>query len=85
MLVEMIPVDDPTDFPVDEARCTNRDAKVDPIYRYSPGDRSQIVFIRACLVVDPVTPLMGLALAMPKDSTGGVKMVAASAFMNEPG
>ena len=84
LLVEMIPINKSSDFPNDSARCVNRETKVNPIFRYTPGGRSQVVFMRACVIVDLITPLMGLALALPKDSSGGFALVSSTAFMNEP-
>ena len=84
LLVEMIEIDSPADFPDDTARCIDRSGTVAPIIRYSQGERSEVMYIRACVVTDPLTPLIGLALALPKDATGGFSLVSASAFMNEP-
>jgi len=52
---------------------------------YTGGQRSQIVFARACYVVDPLVPGLGYGLALPKDSTGGVRLTSRFAFVNEPG
>ncbi|WP_224000874.1 TadE/TadG family type IV pilus assembly protein [Aureimonas sp. SA4125] len=83
--VEMVQINTPADFPTDAARCVDRSGAVNPTLRFSNGERASIMYVRACAVVDPVTPLMGLALALPKDSTGGYRLVSTSAFMNEPG
>ena len=84
LLVEMIPINKPGDFPSDSARCVNRKTNINPVFRYTPGARSQVVFMRSCVIVDLLTPLMGLALALPKDSSGGFALVSSTAFMNEP-
>ena len=84
VLVEMIPINKPSDFPSDGARCVNRETNVDPAYRYTPGGRSQIVFMRSCIIVDPITPFMGLGLALQRDSSGGFAIVSSTAFVNEP-
>lgn len=84
LLVEMIPIDTAEDFPDYDAVCVDRGSKVDPVYRYEEGQRSQIVYLRACVIVDPITPLLGVAMHLPKDSTGGVALTASSAFLNEP-
>ena len=47
------------------------------------GDPSTM-FVRACVVVDPMIPGSGLGAHLTKDSTGGYSMVAFSAFRNEP-
>jgi hypothetical protein len=83
--VEMVTIKTPADFPSDSARCIDRSGKVNPTLRFTPGERASIMYVRACAVIDPLTPLIGLALALPKDSTGGYHLVSISAFMNEPG
>ncbi|GIX14367.1 MAG: hypothetical protein KatS3mg118_2326 [Paracoccaceae bacterium] len=52
--------------------------------RYDPGRRSETVFVRACLLADPLIPGVGLALAMPTAPGGGIVMIAYAAFVNEP-
>jgi hypothetical protein len=52
--------------------------------RFNAGARSSIVYVRACFVVSPLTPGMGLAMALSKDATGAVRIVSKSAFANEP-
>ena len=52
---------------------------------FDPGTRSEIMVIRACLIVDPIFPGMGLGAMLPVDASGGYSIVMQSAFMNEPG
>jgi len=42
------------------------------------------MYVRACVVVDPLVPGIGLALHLPLDPTGGLAMVSYGAFTNEP-
>lgn len=84
MTIEMIAVQSASDFPTSEATCVDRGASVKPTTSFRAADRSTIMFIRACVVSDPLTPLIGLALHMTKDSLGGYRIVSTSAFMNEP-
>ena len=54
---------------------------------FSTGGRgvdSDTMFIRACVVVDPMLPGAGLGAHLSKDATGGYQMVAFQAFRNEP-
>jgi Flp pilus assembly protein TadG len=71
-------------YPSDAARCVNRGAAIQPVLRFDPGGRTQMVFVRACFVVDPLTPGLGLGLALPQDETGGYRIIAKSGFVNEP-
>ncbi|HEV7293680.1 MAG TPA: TadE/TadG family type IV pilus assembly protein [Devosia sp.] len=84
LALEFIPIINPTDYPSDQARCINRGGTLQPVLRFNPGARQQTVFVRACFVVEPLTPLLGLALALPKDESGAYRIVAKSAFANEP-
>lgn len=85
LTVEMVPIVDASSYPTDAARCVNRASAIDPVLRFNPGQRSQTVFVRACFVVDPLTPFLGLGLALPKDATGAYRILAKSGFVNEPG
>lgn len=71
-------------YPSDSARCVDRGSAINPVLRFDPGARTQTVFVRACFVVDPLTPGLGLGLTLPKDSTGAYRIIAKSAFVNEP-
>lgn len=55
-----------------------------PVVVINPGTESQNMLVRACMVVDPLMPGMGIGLRLPKDPSGGFQMVSASAFVNEP-
>jgi len=83
--IEFTPISKSTDFPTTETSCVDRSVNIDPVTTYTGGQRSQIVFARACYVVDPIVPGLGYGLALPKDSTGGVRLTSRFAFVNEPG
>lgn len=84
LTLEMIPIHSASDYPSDSARCVDRAVPLAPVLRYTAGARSEQVFVRACFVVSTLTPYLGLGLAIPKDSTGAYRIVAKSAFANEP-
>ncbi len=84
LALELIPIVNEASYPVDSARCVNRDSAIAPVLRFTPGGRSQTMFVRACFVVSPITPGLGLGLALPKDGTGALRIIAKSAFINEP-
>ncbi|OHV24720.1 pilus assembly protein [Rhizobium sp. RMa-01] len=83
--LEFTPISKPSDFPESDTSCVDRSLNIDPVTTYRGGQRSQIVFVRACYVVDPVFPGLGYGLALPKDNTGGVRLTSRFAFVNEPG
>ena len=65
------------------ADCVYRTSEIEPVVTFNSGDEGDLLFIRACVVVDPMYPNIGLGLILSKDSSGGVMLVASSAFANE--
>lgn len=85
LLVELVPISTATwTMPDAEAECVDRAEDIEPVVTFDTGGQNQIMFIRACFVVDPFFPTTGLGLALPKDVSGGYHMVATGAFANEP-
>lgn len=84
LALELIPVPNAASYPDDAVRCVNRDSEIAPVLRFTNGGRNQIMFVRACFVVSPMTPGLGLGLALSKDETGALRIVSKSAFANEP-
>lgn len=84
LALELVPINSSADYPSDSARCVNRGTTIEPVLRFNAGARSSIVYVRACFVVSPLTPGMGLAMALSRDATGAVRIVSKSAFANEP-
>jgi len=83
--LEFTPITDGDDFPTAATPCVDRTVEIDPVTSYDAGQRSQIMFARACFVVDPMVPGLGFALHFPKDETGGLRLTSSFAFVNEPG
>lgn len=84
LALELVPIVTSADYPTDGARCVNRDSEIAPVLRFNPGARTQTVFVRACFVVDPITPMMGLSVVLSRDETGALRLVSKSGFVNEP-
>lgn len=84
LALEFIPITSEASYPTDADRCIDRSTAIAPVLRFDAGGRSQNVFVRACFVVDPITPGLGIGLALPKDSTGAYRLIAKSAYANEP-
>lgn len=82
--VEMIPIGSAADFPTTAASCVDRSVKIDPVTTYASGKSSELIFARACYVLDPLVPGLGLGLSLPKDASGGVRLTSSFAFVNEP-
>ncbi len=83
VLLELVPIASSADVPT-ETVCRDRASNVEPVVTFNPGSRSEIMYMRACVVIDPLVPGMGLGLHLPLDETGGFALVSYAAFMNEP-
>ena len=83
--IEMTPVSTETWAGMEtEVDCVKRDEPIQPVVRFSNGLENELMLIRICAIVDPVFPGVGVGRTMPKDETGGYKIIASSAFVNEP-
>ena len=86
--LEVREIDLATGIPWSSPTCVDRGTEdVAPLV-VSTGnhdDDPSTMFVRACVVVDPLIPGSGLGAHLTKDPTGGYHMVAFSAFRNEPG
>lgn len=85
MMIELTPIDTATwALPSPQATCVQRGAKIQPVTTVQQGVGDQLMIVRACAVVDLLFPYVGVGNNMPKDTKGGVALVASSAFVNEP-
>ncbi|MEM8801713.1 MAG: TadE/TadG family type IV pilus assembly protein [Pseudomonadota bacterium] len=64
--------------------CIDRTATIQPVVKWENGSDNELMLIRACVVVDPVFAGIGVGRSMPKDASGGYRVSASSAFVNEP-
>ena len=69
------------------ATCVDRTTAIEPVVTFDAGSHidQDIMFVRACFVMDPLIPGAGFGAALPKDASGGFHLVAFGAFVNEPG
>lgn len=51
---------------------------------FTQGAGNDILLVRACAVLDLILPFSGFGLNLVRDDSGGLHMVAASMFVNEP-
>lgn len=51
---------------------------------FRQGNSNDLLLIRACAVLDLILPFSGFGLNLVRDDSGGLHMVAASIFVNEP-
>lgn len=71
-------------MPDDRATCVDRTGEINPTVQFTPGDPNDVMFIRACYVVDPIFPTFGMGNTVHRDASGAMRIVASSAFSNEP-
>lgn len=87
LMLEMAEVDITTwTIPLEGNRCIDRtaDINVPDEPNFNAGERNKLVMVRACSVFDPIFPGAGLGAQLPKDASGGYRLMATSGFMNEP-
>ena len=71
-------------LPNQDSLCIDRDGMVRPANTFQPGQANQLMLIRACVVVDRILPFSGFGLNLTRDDTGGLHMISATVFVNEP-
>lgn len=86
LVVELTVIDQATyDLPTPNVLCVDRnDLTINPGNQFQQGIDNDLVLIRACAVVDRILPFAGFGLNLVRDDTGGLHMIAASLFVNEP-
>ena len=89
LVVEIVEIPRPTyDLPSAWTPCVDRTAVVQPFSVDSliqNGAVNDLMLVRACYVIDPVFPGVGLGLELVRDNERGeIQMTAASAFVQEP-
>ena len=71
--------------PLQGNSCVDRTRPMNPaVLNFDPGARNTLMMVRACAVFDPMFPATGLGVHLPKDASGGYRLIATSGFVNEP-
>jgi len=85
LLLEMVVIPQ-TSFklPPVRATCIDKSEAAIPVTSFTNGDSSDLMFIRACYVIDPLYPALGLGAMVKKDPAGNMQLVASSIFAQEP-
>lgn len=86
LVVELTVIDRATyAMPANGVACVRRDDPGNvPVNPFDQGAGNQLVLMRSCAVVDRILPFSGFGLNLARDDTGGLHMVAASVYVNEP-
>lgn len=84
--IDLVQIDRTTyAMPADNDLCVHRGPElVTPETQFDFGADNQIMLLRACMIVDRILPFSGFGLNLVRDSSGGLHMIAAAVFVNEP-
>ncbi|WP_322891368.1 MULTISPECIES: TadE/TadG family type IV pilus assembly protein [unclassified Yoonia] len=70
-------------------QCIDRGAAVQPVVQFTNGGNNELIFLRACIRLDPVMPTTGLGRTIVERNAGGAAggsyaLVSTSGFVVEP-
>jgi len=82
--LELTVIDAFDSTPQDAPVCSSVDLPVQPVTEYDPGQPSEIIFMRVCVLTKLFMPGLGLGASLDKTDDGEYRMTSAIAFMNEP-
>ncbi len=74
------------DMPSNNEVCAGRNNNIviAPDNTFDIGGSNEFLIIRTCLIVDRILPFSGFGLNLTRDESGGLHMMAATIFLNEP-
>jgi hypothetical protein len=84
LVLELVRVDASTPYPANQPNCYDRTEEIAPVIDFTAAGYEELMFVRACVITDPIFPGIGLGLQLQKDATGGLQMISYAAFMTEP-
>lgn len=82
--IELVPLTLASGIPTMPSTCIDRTGDIEAVDNFSAGTQEDIMFVRACVIVDLMLPGMGIGAQLTKDASGGYSMIASSAFKREP-
>jgi len=87
--IEMVRLADVTgaawNFPANDEQCRDYANDVVPVTQFdSPTKSNEVVFVRACISIEPFFPTAALGEYLIRDTSGRLNMIAMSAFAVEP-
>lgn len=71
-------------FPQGDTPCRNYPQNITPTTAFSPSTANDVMFVRACMSIEPFFPTAALGEYLTRDSGGRLNMIAMSAFSVEP-
>ena len=71
-------------FPNNPTKCADRDEKIKPAVEFKPGVENQLLVMRVCAAVQPLMPMAGLGLRLPRINKTDYAIYSLTALVNEP-
>lgn len=71
-------------FPARSQECRDRSTTIEPVVTVNSGAPDEVMLVRVCVPIDAVFPGSAVGARLPKDGSGAYRLVATSAFVNEP-
>lgn len=86
LTIELKPIDTTTWAGLnDPVTCINRAQPMNPTLTFNPSAGNQdLMLVRVCASVDPFLSITGMVLGLGNETGGDLRLVAISAFTNEP-
>ncbi len=85
MLIELSPVSQETWAPLpDAASCVDKVQEIEPVVSFEVGIQHELMMVRVCALQEPLFPLTGLGLRLPRVDADHYALISLSAFVNEP-
>ena len=72
-------------FPSDLTYCVDKSEEIQPLVTFTPGIQHEMMLVQVCALQEPLFPLTGLGLRMPRVYSEYYALMSQSAFVNEPG
>ncbi len=67
-----------------QVQCIDRDENIKPVINFTGGGLNALMLVTVCAVFEPMVPVTGLGMRLPKVNSSDYALVAMSAFVNEP-
>ncbi|MFT7058327.1 MAG: Flp pilus assembly protein TadG [Pseudorhodobacter sp.] len=71
-------------LPSGSTTCVDRSRDVQPSLNFNPGNASEVMLVRVCVIQDSIFPTAGIGLSLERENGGGYGLISISAFVNEP-
>ena len=72
-------------FPSGLTYCVDKSEEIQPVTSFTLGLQHEMMLVEVCALQEPMFPLTGLGMRMPKVHGDFYALMSQSAFVNEPG